>query len=126
MNPAPSQRTAHTRGRADGLPPLRLGGWAKPVENAGESPYSADGVHAGARSSTGQSSGLLNRSDDSASTCPEGTSAITAERLSGLLGAFAAEIAPVAPHLADVLTAWPSLPEALKAGILAMVRAARK
>ena len=27
------------------------------------------------------------------------------------------------PDLADVLTAWPKLPEALKAGILAMVKA---
>jgi len=27
------------------------------------------------------------------------------------------------PDLADVLTAWPTLPEAIKAGILAMVKA---
>ena len=33
-------------------------------------------------------------------------------------------IAPAAPDLAEVLTAWPTLPEALKAGIVAMVKAA--
>jgi hypothetical protein len=32
----------------------------------------------------------------------------------------------VDPDLAAVLAAWPSLPEAIKAGILAMVRAASK
>jgi len=37
---------------------------------------------------------------------------------------LAAEIAPVAPDLADVLSAWPTLPEALKVGIVAMVKAA--
>ena len=39
------------------------------------------------------------------------------------LAQIAAEIAPVAPDLADLLTAWPDLPEAVKAGILAMVKA---
>jgi len=44
-------------------------------------------------------------------------------QLGVLLGALAAEIAPVAPDLADLLTAWPMLLEAVKAGILAMVKA---
>jgi hypothetical protein len=44
--------------------------------------------------------------------------------LGALLGAFAAEIGPQAPHLAAVISAWPGLPQALKAGILAMVKAA--
>ncbi len=42
-----------------------------------------------------------------------------------LLGALAAEIGPVAPDLADLLTAWPTLPDPVKAGIVAMVKAAR-
>jgi hypothetical protein len=41
-----------------------------------------------------------------------------------LLGACAAEIGPAAPDLAAVVCAWPGLPEALKAGIAAMVKAA--
>jgi hypothetical protein len=32
---------------------------------------------------------------------------------------------PADPDLADVVNAWPSLPEALKAGIVAMVKAAK-
>ena len=35
-----------------------------------------------------------------------------------------AKIGPIAPDLADLLTAWPTLPEPVKAGILAMVKAA--
>jgi len=54
-----------------------------------------------------------------ASTC-----AHSPERLGVLLGAFAAEITPTAPDLADLLTAWPALPDALKAGIVAMVKVA--
>ena len=46
------------------------------------------------------------------------------ERLAALLGAFAAEIGPKAPDLAAVVSAWPGLPEALRAGIVAMVKAA--
>jgi hypothetical protein len=32
---------------------------------------------------------------------------------------------PFPPDLAEIVTAWPNLPEALKAGIVAMVRAAK-
>ena len=39
-------------------------------------------------------------------------------------GAFLAEIGRDDPRLADLLAAWPSLPEAVKAGIVAMVKAA--
>jgi len=42
------------------------------------------------------------------------------------LAQIAAEIAPAAPDLADLLTAWPDLPEAVRAGIVAMVRATRE
>jgi hypothetical protein len=41
-----------------------------------------------------------------------------------LLGALAAEIGPACPDLAAVLSAWPRLPEPLRAGIVAMVKAA--
>jgi hypothetical protein len=41
-----------------------------------------------------------------------------------LLGAFAAEIGPKAPDLAAVVSAWPALPQALRAGIVAIVKAA--
>jgi hypothetical protein len=46
-----------------------------------------------------------------------------AEPLCQRLCQFAAEVAPTAPDLAALLTAWPNLPEALKAGIVAMARA---
>ena len=39
-------------------------------------------------------------------------------------GALAAREAPMDPALAAVIEAWPTLPEAIKAGILAMIRAA--
>ena len=39
-------------------------------------------------------------------------------------GALGGEFDPVDPDLAAVIEAWPKLPEAVRAGILAMVRAA--
>ena len=44
------------------------------------------------------------------------------QALGAALGAFAPEICP---DLAAVVAAWPGLPEALKAGIVAMVKAAK-
>jgi hypothetical protein len=41
-------------------------------------------------------------------------------------GALGAQNAPLAPDLAAVVDAWPKLPDAIKAGILAMVLAARR
>jgi len=38
-------------------------------------------------------------------------------------GAVAARESPIDPEFAAVVNAWPALPEAIKAGILAMVRA---
>jgi hypothetical protein len=43
-----------------------------------------------------------------------------------LLGAFAVEIGPACPDLAAVLSAWPPLPEPLKAAIVAMVNLREK
>jgi hypothetical protein len=43
-----------------------------------------------------------------------------------LLGALAAEIGPSCPDLAAVVDAWPRLPEALRTGIVAMVKAAKR
>jgi hypothetical protein len=40
-------------------------------------------------------------------------------------GALGAREAPIDPSLAAVVDAWPALPDAIKAGILAMVLAAR-
>ena len=40
-------------------------------------------------------------------------------------GALAAPKATLDPQLAAVVEAWPTLPEPIKAGILAMVRAAK-
>ncbi|HEX5102184.1 MAG TPA: hypothetical protein VFV87_00125 [Pirellulaceae bacterium] len=41
-------------------------------------------------------------------------------------GALGTQNAPLDPDLAAVVDAWPKLPEAIKAGILAMVTAARR
>ena len=68
--------------------------------------------------------GLLNRSGHEATACQRDTSENDQAALGVLLGALASEIAPVAPDLADLLTAWPALPEPVKAGIAAMVKAA--
>ena len=40
-------------------------------------------------------------------------------------GALGAQNGPIGPDLAVVVEAWPGLPEAIKVGILAMIRAAR-
>ena len=40
-------------------------------------------------------------------------------------GAELPNSAPITPDLADVLTAWPTLPESVKAGILAMIKATK-
>jgi hypothetical protein len=45
------------------------------------------------------------------------------EQLGALLGAFAVKIAPLSPDLAALLTAWPALPDPLKAAVAAMVEA---
>ena len=45
------------------------------------------------------------------------------ECLGALLGAFAVKITPLAPDLAKLLTAWPKLPDPLKAAVAAMVEA---
>ena len=67
-----------------------------------------------------------------ANRCPEGVThgntqgyATSPEALGALLGALAAEIGPSCPDLAAVVDAWPRLPNALKAGIVAMVKAAK-
>ncbi len=41
-------------------------------------------------------------------------------------GALGAGEAPIGPDLAVVVDAWPKLPDAIKAGILAIVTAARR
>ena len=68
--------------------------------------------------------GLANRRKSTVTNADASTSQEPPGQLGVLLGAFAAEIAPDAPDLADVLTAWPTLPEPVKAGIVAMVKAA--
>lgn len=68
--------------------------------------------------------GLENRSPSTATTTPATTCETTPGRLSALLGVLAAQLAPFSPELARVLTAWPRLPEALRAGIMAMIHAA--
>lgn len=39
-------------------------------------------------------------------------------------GALGAPEAPIDPDLAMIIEAWPTLPESIKAGIVAMIRAA--
>ena len=69
--------------------------------------------------------GLEGRCTPDVTADKSGTYAIPPEALGRLLGAFAAEIGPSCPDLAAVVSAWPRLPEALKTGIVAMVKAAR-
>jgi putative SOS response-associated peptidase YedK len=45
------------------------------------------------------------------------------DQLGAFLGALASETVPAAPDLAAILSAWPNLPEPVKAGIMAMVKA---
>ncbi|NOT01404.1 MAG: hypothetical protein HOP29_12335 [Phycisphaerales bacterium] len=47
----------------------------------------------------------------------------TAETLGVLLGVFLPKLAETDPELAAVVAAWPTLPDAIRAGIVAMVRA---
>jgi hypothetical protein len=44
----------------------------------------------------------------------------------GVVTAQGKRAAPEDPHLDAVVTAWPELPDAIKAGIMAMVKAASK
>ena len=57
-------------------------------------------------------------------TANTSTSESGPQALGALLGALAAEIGPSCPDLAAVVAAWPALPEPLRAGIVAMVKAA--
>ena len=47
-------------------------------------------------------------------------------QLGAFLGVLAARLSPDAPDLAAVLSAWPDLPDPVRAGILAMVKAVRQ
>ncbi len=69
--------------------------------------------------------GLGNRRPDSVSNAQGGSSDAAGKCLVGLLGVFAAEIAPADADLSALLTTWASLPEAIKAGIVAMVKASK-
>ncbi len=83
---------------------------------------------AGSVSAAGALPGLQNRGDDSASPNP----ASQLRNPPPSLAAQGKRAAPSNPHqtastdpaLAAVVEAWPDLPEALKAGVLAMVKAA--
>ena len=68
--------------------------------------------------------GLEGRCTSDVTAEKTGACAQPPERLGALLGAFAAEIGPKAPDLAAVVSAWPALPQALRAGIVAIVKAA--
>ena len=47
-------------------------------------------------------------------------------RKTALLASGGAKCGALTPDLAELIDAWPTLPEAIRAGILAMVRAARE
>ena len=51
------------------------------------------------------------------------TSDESSTSLGRLLGALAAELAPRMPDLANVVEAWQTMPEAVRAGIVAMAKA---
>lgn len=57
---------------------------------------------------------------------PPSTCENTQAELCAFLGALAENMAPTAPDLAAILAAWPDLPEPVRAGILAMVKATSK
>ncbi|MBE3070974.1 MAG: hypothetical protein IMZ66_12130 [Planctomycetes bacterium] len=70
--------------------------------------------------------GFEDRSTPDVTPASNATCETPQQALGRLLGAFAAEIGLKCPDLAAVVTAWTGLPEALKAGILAMVKATDK
>jgi len=70
-----------------------------------------------------RSGGIGRRAGFKIPSYPESTYDTSRNCLGRALGALAAEIAQDAPDLADVLTAWPALPEAIRAAIVAMVKA---
>jgi len=85
---------------------------------------------AGSVSVAGALPGLQNRGDDFVSADPTMPLRKQAPSLAAQ-GKRAAQIEPPLngpddPDLAAVMAAWPDLPEALKAGIVAMVKAAAK
>ncbi|HUT57138.1 MAG TPA: hypothetical protein VNA25_04610 [Phycisphaerae bacterium] len=61
----------------------------------------------------------------SVSSCKSSALGIPVRERGAESGADSAETAPVHPDLAKVIEAWPTLPEAVRAGILAMVEAAK-
>jgi len=67
--------------------------------------------------------GLANRPLRRATTNPERGLRLAHESIAHLLPTDACK---TDPDLAALVTAWPELPEALKAGIVAMVKAAAK
>jgi hypothetical protein len=49
---------------------------------------------------------------------------VTHENVSQLLTEYATALCPADRDLATIVDAWPALPEAIRAGILAMIKAA--
>ena len=68
--------------------------------------------------------GLANRFRSGVTNCETDTCGDRQEQLGVLLGALASEIGPLAPDLVQVVKVWPDLSKPVKAGILAMVKAA--
>jgi hypothetical protein len=73
-----------------------------------------------------RSNGPVLKTGPACAQVPENTATYgeSPKALGALLGALAAEIGPSCPDLAAVVNAWPGLPAALKAGIVAIVEAA--